>query len=384
MATKTKRQPNITIQGILKQYLGGMLNPQQQRAQARKDTNLAMQQSMRELRQTYGRERERTLREQYAQGMYAGVLRGAAAPGSADEAAIKAAYARAAGLTGAEQRGFINPTTAQQQTNTDAASTVAQQAAGYEGDVAAITPGAATGAQQAGVNNSVLTYLSSLPAGTFAAEAEAAAKGANRANVTAAGEFAGREAMLGQTLREMQDKYTSAVADLKAGRASSLQEALGNYREGNRQDYATLLSGLGLLNTQQGNLLDYATDTAKLTQSQKDAKRKAMAARGMDINGKPLPGYYKDPKTGRVLKTGEYIAGDGSVQKVPQGWRSARVASSCLRRTRPRAARAGTRKRSRPATTTSTRRGTRCCRRRRALRCTARTRTPGSRGRCRG
>lgn len=250
MAKKTKTpQANFSLQGLLNRYFSSMLTPQQMRKQARRETNLAMQDSMRQLRTTYQRERERTLREQYAQGVYAGLLRGAAAPGSADAQAIRDAYAHAAGLSQAEQEGFILPTTAQQQANTEGATTVAQNVAGYTGDVAAITPGAATGAQQAGVNRDVLMYLASLPKGTFAANAEAAAAGLNREGARLAGEFGTREAALGQDLREMQDNYTMAVRDLLAKRPGQMQEALGNLRESGRGDFATMINALYLQNT---------------------------------------------------------------------------------------------------------------------------------------
>ena len=111
-----------TIAGILTRFYGDSMISAEQRKAARKETNIAMNDSMLKLRRTYQRERERTLREQYAQGAWAGLLKGYGSEGSAESETIKNAYARAAGLTEAESRGFITPTIAQQQSNVGNAS----------------------------------------------------------------------------------------------------------------------------------------------------------------------------------------------------------------------------------------------------------------------
>ena len=110
MAKKPVRK-NITIQSLINRYAASMMSPAQMRATARKETNIATRDSLRDLRTTYQMERERTLREQYAQGTYAGMLRGFGAPGSAEAQSVRDAYARAAGLNQAEARGLHRPTT---------------------------------------------------------------------------------------------------------------------------------------------------------------------------------------------------------------------------------------------------------------------------------
>ena len=249
MARRQKRQ-NVTIQSLINRYAASMLSPAQMRKQARRETNLATQDSLRDLRSTYQRERERTLREQYAQGTYAGMLRGFGAPGSAEAQSIRDAYARAAGLNERFSQGLIESTTGQQAA--DVATSAAQNAqlAGYEGPP---IPG-----QDAGVNASVLSYLNSLPKGTFAAQAEARAAGLQSAGAAAASPFALREAQLGQTLREMQDKYLMARHDIDVGRASDFQKALAGLRESGRGDLSTLINAMYLQNTQ-------AKDIAALT-----------------------------------------------------------------------------------------------------------------------
>ena len=235
----TRKQPP-SLQSMLTRFYGSMLSGPEMRQQARKDTNLAMQDSMRTLRTTYQRERERTLREQYAQGAYAGLLRGFGAEGSPESQSIKDAYARAAGLQQAESEGFIKSTTGQQQANVDVGQGTAASLAGFTGDI---------GTAQPGTNAGVLNYLASLPKGTFAAQAESAAKGLGRAGAEAGGQFALREAQLGQALREMQDEYTMGVTSLQAKRPGMLQEALSNYRESGRGDFATLINAFYLQNT---------------------------------------------------------------------------------------------------------------------------------------
>jgi hypothetical protein len=238
---RAKRQQNVTIQNLINRYAGSLLSPQDMRKTARKETNLAMQDSLRDLRTTYQRERERTLREQYAQGTYAGLLRGFGAPGSSEAEGVRNAYARAAALNQAEAQGFINPTTAQQGANVDTSQASNAALAGYSGPEVA--------GQNEGVNNSVLTYLNSLPKGTFAAQAEARAKGLASAGAAAASPFALREAQLGQTLREMQDKYLMGRQDLNASRAGELQKAIGALRESGRGDLSTLINAMYLQNT---------------------------------------------------------------------------------------------------------------------------------------
>jgi hypothetical protein len=238
---RPKRQQPVSLQRVLNQFYGGLLSPKEQRAQARKDTNLALQDSMRDLRRTYQTERERTLREQYAQGTYAGMLRGFGAPGSAESQQIRDAYAKAAGLNERFSQGLIESTTGQQGANVGTSAAQNAQLAGYEGPA---IPGA-----DAGVNASVLSYLNSLPKGTFAAQAEARAAGLASAGAAAASPFALREAQLGQTLREMSDKYTMARQDINAKRASSFQEALSGLRESGRGDLATLINAMYLQNT---------------------------------------------------------------------------------------------------------------------------------------
>ena len=309
MAVKTKRkQPKPpSIQGILTRFYGTMLPPKQQRKQARRETNLALQDSMRQLRTTYQRERERGLREQYAQGTYAGLLSGFGAPGSSEAQSIRDAYARAAGLSQAEAQGFIDPTVAQQGANIQASQATAQNLAGYTGDVAAITPGAATGAQQPGVNAMVLSYLNSLPRGTFAAQAESAAKGLGRAGAEAGGQFALRQAQMGQDLRELRDQYTMAVQDLQAKRPGLLQEALGRQTEGQRQDIATLISALSLQGQLGNQAFSQQLDVRE--QGRKEAATRAdiLAAMGLSPKGTLLPNFYRAP--------------DGSVRKIPYGSR---------------------------------------------------------------
>jgi hypothetical protein len=302
---------------IIGRLYGSMLTQKQMRKQARRETNLAMQDSMRQLRTTYQRERERGLREQYAQGAYAGLLRGFGAEGSAESQAVKEAYARAAGLTGAEQRGFITPTVAQAGANVAAGQATAENLAGYTGDITSAIPGGAAAAP----SGQVLNYLASLPAGTFAAEAEARAKGLGRAGAETAGQFALREAQLGQDLRELRDQYTMAVQELQAKRPGVLSEALGRYREGNRQDVATMLSAIGLQQTGFENL-SQATERTTGTQLDIRKQRAAeLAARGLAPDGKtPLPGFYRG-SNGRVIPKGTYIAPDGSVQNVPSGYK---------------------------------------------------------------
>jgi hypothetical protein len=240
MAKKKAVKP-LSMESLLRRYVAGtMMSPAQQRKQARRETTLAMNDSMRSLRTTYQRERERTLREQYAQGAWAGLLRGYGAEGSAESQSIKDAYAKAAGLQQAESEGFIAPTIAQQQANVGNAQAQAQTLSGFTGDVGTATPG---------VNAGVLNYLASLPKGTFAAQAESAAKGLSRAGAEAGGDFALREAQLGQSLREMQDEYTMAVKDLQAKRPGLFQEALGALKESGRGDLSTIINAMYLQNT---------------------------------------------------------------------------------------------------------------------------------------
>jgi hypothetical protein len=260
---RPRRQPPITIESVLRQYMGGLLTPAQQRKQARQQTNLAVQDSMRQLRTTMQREREGLLREQYAQGAWAGLLRGYGAEGSAEAQAIKDAYSRAAGLTEAEATGFINPTIAQQAQNVTAGQGAAQAVAGYTGDVGTAGPGA---------NAAVLGYLASLPRGTFAAKAEAEAKGLGSAAAQAGAPFAMRQAELGQDLRELRDEYTMAVQNLQAKRPGMLQEALLGLSGERRSDIATILNALAMqMNLQQTRAELTGTFEGKPTQAAKEA-----------------------------------------------------------------------------------------------------------------
>lgn len=265
MAKKGGRKtPNITIQSLINQYAASMLSPQAMRKTARKETNLAMQDSLRDLRTTYQRERERTLREQYAQGTYAGMLRGFGAPGSAEAEGIRNAYASAAGLNERFSQGLIDSTTTQQGANVDTGAAQNAQLAGYDGPT---IPG-----QDAGVNASVLSYLNSLPKGTFAAQAESRAKGLASAGAAAASPFALREAQLGQTLREMQDKYLMGRQDLNSSRASEFQKALSGLRESGRGDLSTLINAMYLQNTQQKDLASITgTYKGKPTQAARES-----------------------------------------------------------------------------------------------------------------
>jgi hypothetical protein len=281
MATRTavrKRNQGFSIDRLLNRYFSSMLTPQQMRQQARRETNVAVQDSMRQLRTTYQRERERDLREQYAQGAYAGLLRGFGSEGSAESNAVKEAYARAAGLSQAEGAGFIGPTIARQAADVGTGQGVSENLAGYTGDVSQITPGAPTGAQVPGTNEMVLSYLNSLPKGTFAAQAIAAAKGLGNVGAQAGSEFALREAQIGQDLRELRDQYTMNVRDLQAKRPGMLQEALGNLRESGRGDFATLINAMYLKNTMAGQEAELTgTYKGKLTPAER-TRRTAAAA----------------------------------------------------------------------------------------------------------
>jgi hypothetical protein len=232
---------------ILANYYSGILSPGDQRKQARKDTNLAIQDSMRQLRTTYQQERERTLREQYAQGQWAGLLKGYGGEGSGGAGAIRDAYATAAGLSSKAGQGFIDSTTAQQGANVDAANADAANLAGYNGPN--VMP-------DAGANASVLSYLNSLPAGTFAADAEREATGLGSASAKAGSEFAFREAQLGQALREMSDKYTMGVKDVQSKRGGMFQDALKGLQESGRGDLATIINAMYLQNTQDKTMAD--------------------------------------------------------------------------------------------------------------------------------
>jgi hypothetical protein len=229
------------INALINQYIRASLQtPAQQRKQARRETNLAIKDSMRQLRTTVQREREGLLREQYGQGAWAGLLRGYGAEGSAESQAIKDAYARAAGITSQAAQGFITPTIAQQQQYATAGQEASQAVAGYTGDVGTAAPGA---------NAAVLGYLASLPRGTFEAEARAEAAGLGSAAAQAGAPFAFRQAELGQALRDLRDEYTMAVRDIQAKRPGMLQEALTGLRGERRSDFASIINALYLQNT---------------------------------------------------------------------------------------------------------------------------------------
>src|SRR5262245_48672946 len=167
MATKKRRQPQPTLQSLISRMYSGMLTPQQQRAQARKDANVALQDQLRGLRLDYTRQRVQGLREQYAQGAYGDLLRGLGAEGSPEMEAIKRAYANAAGLNEGFAKGLVTSTTGQQAQNAAAGEQATEQ---LSGGTVGTMPSAGTNAQ-------VLNYLASLPRGTFMAQAEAQAKG---------------------------------------------------------------------------------------------------------------------------------------------------------------------------------------------------------------
>ena len=293
---KVKRHAPPTIAGIVSRFYGDFMTSAEQRKAARKETNIAMNDSMLKLRGTYQRERERTLREQYAQGAWAGLLKGYGSEGSAESETIKNAYARAAGLTEAESRGFITPTIAQQQSNVDTGQATAQNLAGFHGDIGSVQPG---------VNAGVLNYLAGLPRGTFAAQAESAAKGLGRAGAEAGGEFALREAQLGQTLRELQDSYTMGVRELQSKRPGMLSEATAGYREGSRQDIATLISALGLQSQMGGQAFEQGLSNREFGLKKQQTQAEILKSMGLSPKGQVLPDYYRAP--------------DGRVRKIPYG-----------------------------------------------------------------
>lgn len=235
-----KKPAALSLNSLLNTYYRGLLSPQQQRQQARAQVNTQMQSSLRDLRTTYQTERERTLREQYAQGTFAGLLKGLGAPGSSEAESIRNAYAKAAGLSGAEQRGFISSTTAQQGADVGQANAANAQLAGYAGP---------DQNPSAGQNADVLNYLSSLPPGTFASEAASKAAGLGASGAQAAGQFGLREQQLGQQLREMQDQYLLNRRDVDLKRPGLYQDAIGNLQTGNRSDIATLINAMYLQNT---------------------------------------------------------------------------------------------------------------------------------------
>jgi hypothetical protein len=295
------------VSRILRRYYDSIfMTPQQQRALARKDTNLAIQDSMRDLERTRQRQYEQMKREQYAQSSYAGLLRDYGAPGSPEAQQIRDAYARAAGLNQRTAEGFISSTTGQQAANAAEGQATSANLAGEAGAM-----------PSSGQNADVLNYLASLPAGTFLAQGEAGAAALGSAAANAGGQFATRAAAVEGDLQELSDKYGVAVQDLLAKRPAMVADYLAKLRGDEAQSMGALGSLLALQGNQVSDAFGVTLDQAKLNADiaaskakndleRKKIRNKALFDQGLNPDGKtPRPGFY--------------IAPNGTVQKVPYG-----------------------------------------------------------------
>lgn len=147
-------------------------------------------------------------------------------------------------------------------------------------------------------------------------------------------EALGRALASGIEGRDLADRYraqgldvykdqVSKIAELQATRPKLYADALAASQASRNQQLATLLSALSL---QSGNAQDVAS--AKLA-SQKyqttvaENKRDALKDMGMDQFGNPLPGNYRDPRTGRIMElpSGTVIGPKGMPVKLvtPKG-----------------------------------------------------------------
>ena len=144
---------------------------------------------------------------------------------------------------------------------------------------------------------------------------------------------------------ETRRDYLDKVAELQAKRPSLFSEALSSGQQSRNQQLATLISALSL---QSGNLQDLAQnklatqkfrhdvatdkqqhliDLAQLGLARTKAQISALNAMGLDQHGNPLPGNYKDPRTGRIMElpSGTVIGPKGLPIKLvtPKGAKSA-------------------------------------------------------------
>jgi hypothetical protein len=310
-----------SLDALLGQYMRAtLLTPAQQRAEARRTTNLALGDEMRALRTQHGYDYERARREQNAANVMGQIL---ASYRSADAAAMRAPFSAAQGQVQGLGTGLINEVQAAQQAGVTAGQESSARLAGFQGEIPGMPSPAANALTSRQLGITIPSeLLSSLGTSEYAH---------GLTTGTAQASKLGQQATQGmdQRLRDIARDYSMKVADIQAQRPGLLQKALEGLRGGTRSDFATLINAYYLRNTIGKTAADAALDAAKLkasvaasnaktSQAQSKAYASAMKSMGYDAQGNLLPGYWKDPKTGRVLPLGWTIKG-GVPTKVPTG-----------------------------------------------------------------
>ena len=155
------------------------------------------------------------------------------------------------------------------------------------------------------MNAGVLNYLAGLPRGTFAAQAESAAKGLGRAGAEAGGEFALREAQLGQTLRELQDSYTMGVRELQSKRPGMLSEATAATARDRGRTSPRSSRRSGCSPRWEARRSSRGCRAERFGLKKRQTQAEILKSMGLSPKGQVLPDYYRAP--------------DGRVRKIPYG-----------------------------------------------------------------
>jgi len=287
-----KRQPPIStnpLMSVISQLQAGLMTPAKMQAQARADVNSQIAAQQLALKKAADDERRQAYAQAQASEGFSKALMGFA---DHDRAAIERAYGAQAGALSS-----LGSSLGGQMTGAEDAALAASQ-----GDVNRLAPG-----------GQVPTYV---PTGEGAATVGGiAGDAALRLNTESRGYSEGE---LGSALarglqgRDLADRYRwqglqggkeymAKLAELQATRPKLYSDTLQGYQGTRNQQLATLLSALSL---QTGNVEDQAQANLakqKFGLSQSEAARDALKDMGMDKFGNPLPGTYRDPRTGRIM-----------------------------------------------------------------------------------
>jgi hypothetical protein len=279
---------------LISQLSVGMMTPAQMNVAARGDVNAQIAAERAALQSASKEARDDAYRQAQASEGFSKALLGFAAH---DRAAIENAYGAAAGSLsslGASLGGEMQ--------GAEQGALAASQA-----DVNRLAPG-----------GQVPTYV---PSGEGAANVQGLTSGAAGAlgqmGTGYSEEALGRALASGIQGRDLADRYRyegtktnreylDKLAQLQATRPKLYSDALAQRQQSRNQQLATLISALSLQTGTAQDVAKLGLDRAKLKASigldlQKQTA-KQMADRGLTPTGQLLPDYYRDPRSGRVLK----------------------------------------------------------------------------------
>jgi hypothetical protein len=269
---RARRQPKpLSFDRIMRQYMAStFMTPGQIRKEARRETNLALKDSMRQVRYQSGRAYEEAKRQQNTANVMGQIL---ASYRSSDAAAMANAFSSQRQQMEMMNQGLLDPTIAAQQAGVQAGQQASEKLAGYEGAIPTMPSPAANAltARQLGI--SIPSELLSTLGG--AAYEQGLAGGS--AQASRLGQMATQE--LDQRLKDIKKEYAAATREVLAKRPEMIQEALTNLRSNARSDFASIINAMYLKNTMAGTEAELTgTYRGKLTPAERERRQKAALA----------------------------------------------------------------------------------------------------------